>query len=233
VNNLQLTPTVRSDGVATHVWKNTEGKSKPKKDRTKNAPVAPPKPVIGIPDNADRDRDFITNIIDINKYVSVDDSWEAREEITKWAQDVAEEIERHPNYLPTFEPDYYEDPNAEPKPITIKQLRKPEIAEDQCFDMSRGVAQFAKDVLGHDVKLVQGIKEYDPEVGLYHHYATLVTASNGVSFVVDYTFAQLDKKAPFPLVEAPDVWLYRVNQGLKRRKKKRRDDSWNDAHSGI
>jgi hypothetical protein len=133
-----------------------------------------------------------------------------------WAEDLAVTVPDE------WLPEVYTDEEAEEEDegliTTLNQLNDAQTSRGQCLHVSEAIEGYLRVALPADerpyaCKVVQGMPA--PHKQLNCHYALLVTMQEGVAPVmVDFTYAQVDDTATFPLVLSAADWEKRMLSGL-------------------
>ena len=102
---------------------------------------------------------------------------------------------------------------------TLNQLNDAQTSRGQCVHVSEAIESYIRQLPAeerpHACKVVQGMPE--PHEQLNCHYALLVQLQEGDSpVIVDFTYAQVDDTAPFPLVVSAADWEQRMLADLRR-----------------
>jgi hypothetical protein len=119
-------------------------------------------------------------------------------------------------------PEVYTDEEAEEEDegliTTLNQLNDAQTSRGQCLHVSEAIEVYLRVALSADerpyaCKVVQGMPA--PHTQLNCHYALLVTMQEGdTPVMVDFTYAQVDDTAPFPLVVSAADWEQRMLAAL-------------------
>ena len=136
-----------------------------------------------------------------------------------WAADLVKTI--HYEYLPeVYTDDEVESEEDEGLITTLSQMNNRELAGGQCVQTSEAIEIYIRSGLPADerpyaCRIVQGMPE--PHEQLNCHYALLVTMKEGdAPVIVDFTYAQVDDTAPFPLVVSASDWEQRMLGDMER-----------------
>lgn len=154
---------------------------------------------------------------------STDEYAAAVAEVSRWAEDLIDDVDQEPDNLPAIadyayleaQHDDYEEPEdldeVEDDPLieSLRQLSDPRMAHDQC----RVVSEFLLENLDHDgvrAEMVQGVTWSGQR--LDHHFALLVRLrEDSPAVILDLTFNQVEPSAPWPLVTTAEDWVSRTN----------------------
>jgi hypothetical protein len=117
-----------------------------------------------------------------------------------------------PDWLPEISEGPYSDDDIQ----SLAECASPLVAAGSCLLVSEAIADYLHSTARtveepHHYEVVQGLD--DSTRGLSSHYALLLQLRpSAAPVILDFTFAQIDSTAPFPLVVSPTEWSRLANE---------------------
>jgi hypothetical protein len=121
-------------------------------------------------------------------------------EFKEFSQNLADEIEA--DYLPEIE-----NPQTGELVESLYEFRDPGLAAGNCYDVASSIEEYMSE---DETYTVETTIENVNKPYLINHSANIFTNSQGESFVVDFTYSQINPDADFPYVSTLEEWKKNV-----------------------